>query len=70
MNCAALNPLNCGEHLHANHPIEHRNNMKKLITFSLALAVTLAISACQSKKASNHEGHTPHIHADGSTHYH
>ena len=44
--------------------------MKKLITISLALAVTLTISACQSNKASNHEGHTPHIHADGSTHYH
>lgn len=43
--------------------------MKKIIVFSLALAVTLTINACQSKDGS-HKGHTPHVHADGSTHYH
>ncbi|MHB1083112.1 MAG: hypothetical protein ACYC67_27215 [Prosthecobacter sp.] len=43
--------------------------MKKLIASSLAFAVMLTISACQSKN-SGHAGHTPHVHSDGSTHYH
>jgi uncharacterized protein YxeA len=44
--------------------------MKKIIALSLALVITFTVSACQTKKANPHEGHTPHVHADGSTHYH
>lgn len=44
--------------------------MKKIITLSLALLITITVSACQTKKANPHQGHTAHVHEDGSTHYH
>lgn len=43
--------------------------MNKLITNALAFVALFSISACQSKKDSP-EGHAPHIHSDGSAHYH
>lgn len=40
----------------------------------LSLAAALGLSACQSAKpkpaADEHAGHTPHVHEDGSVHYH
>lgn len=43
---------------------------KALFLVALSLSV-LTLSSCGTTKKKNpHEGHTPHVHEDGSTHYH